>query len=195
VTLIGHEARRFFQKDDVPQTLLTSLGETLGPYVLYIGLGLFAHLALRVLGSKRRLRTTVGVALLAGAGPGTVVALGLVVPTVVAVARFGSLSTLVAHLPLWGQLTLAAYVMGIYFYSMALFKLALAGAHGLPRWKGLLAGTFAVIAMGIVCGRLESTSVAEIIHLDLGPHMSFGTVMNGKWNVFAFTWSALNGAK
>jgi hypothetical protein len=195
VTLIAHEARRFFQKDDAPQTLLRSLGETIGPYFLYIGLGLFAHFALRVLGSKRRLRTTVGVALLAGAGPGTIVALGIVVPAVVAVARFGSLSAVVAHLAPWAQLIVAAYVLGIYIYSMALFKFALAGAHGLPRWKGLLAGTFAVIAMGIVCGRLESTSLAQVIHLDLGPHLSFGTMMNGKLNFFAFTWSALNDAK
>jgi hypothetical protein len=171
LTVLGQETKRLVKKDEAPHSLLSSFLETLGPYAVYIVIGIVAHALLRLLGSRRKLRTTVGVTLLVGAGAGTLLAAGIAVPVVVAIKLFGIPSTQINGVPNAAQVVLIVVFTVLYFYFLAAFELALAGAHGLPRWKGVVAGTFAVFVVAYVCGAIEYLGHTEALGA-LGPHLS-----------------------
>jgi hypothetical protein len=170
LTILRQELHRFGKRDEAPHTLLTSLGETLGPYLMYVGLGLLAHAALRVFGSKRKLRTTIGVCLLAGAGPGLVLALGMTLAGVWMVTLYGAGNAFDPKVPAFAGRVIACFVLGLYAHFLLVFQLALAGAHGLPRWKGLGAGMVAVVAIAFLCGWIENASWWSKAGIVLGPH-------------------------
>jgi hypothetical protein len=172
LAILGQEIRRALVKEPGAHTILSSVAETLGPYVMYVGTGLVAHLVLRALGSRRRLRTTIGMTLLAGAGPGTVLALGITVPPVLLVRHYGSVDAMQAGIPMAARTAVVVAVLVLYFGFLAVFQLGLAGAHGITRWKGVVAGTVAVIAMAFVCGALEHTSLWPHLVGSMGPHLS-----------------------
>jgi hypothetical protein len=171
LTVLGQETRRLVNKDEPPHSLFSSFLETLGPYAVYIAIGIVAHGVLRLLGSRRKLRTTVGVTLLTGAGAGTLLALGIALPAIVAVRLLGMPSTLSNGLPNAGQAVLIVLFTLMYFYFLAAFELALAGAHGLPRWKGIVAGTVAVFVVAYACGAVEHAAPGDTLGA-LGPHLS-----------------------
>jgi hypothetical protein len=186
LTLLGQESRRALDKDPTPHTLLVTLSETLSPYVMYVALGFIAHFVLRMLGSERKLRTSIGLSLLAGAGPGTLAALGLVVPGVLMVARYGSTANLSSSAPLPARVAFGIIASAAYVYFLFLFDLGLAGAHGLARWKGIAAGKIAVIALAFGCGALEHFEWLPQLTGSIGPHLSIylgkeGGFIDVKW--------------
>jgi hypothetical protein len=172
MTILGQEVREVLTKEPVPRTLLSSIIDTLGPYALYFGIGLVAHLVLRTLGSKRKLRTTMGLTLLTGAGPGIILALGIGVPPVVLVKVYGSVDTINTVLPLPARIAILVSVVVLYLGFLGVYELALAGAHGVARWKGVVAGTVAVIAMAFATGALEKLDTSKRLTGSLGAHLS-----------------------
>jgi hypothetical protein len=171
LALLAEEARRLLHKEK-PGGLLTSAAETLGPYVLYLAWGLIAHVCLRTFGSRRRLGTSLGISLLAGAGPGTVA--GVVVTLVIAALglRYGVETDFSERVPSRVMGAAIAVVYVAYLYAFVAFQLALAGAHRLARWKGIVAGTIAVLAIGFSCGALEGATGEHGMTKKLGPHLS-----------------------
>jgi hypothetical protein len=170
LTLFAQETTRVLKRDGEVSPFVATLGETLGPYALYISMGLVAHVLLRLLGSKRRLRTTIGISLLAGAGPGMIVAFSMM-PTLAVVARYG-LEGVNDAAPMWLKLCLAVLVVVAYVHFVVAFELALAGAHSLPRWRGVVAGTLAIVVMAFVTGRFEESQRFAKYARKLGPHLS-----------------------
>src|SRR5262249_47922293 len=110
--------------------------------------------------------------LLAGAGPGMLAALGLAVPGMLMVARYGSTANLNSSAPLPARITFGIIASAAYLYFLFLFDLGLAGAHGLARWKGIAAGKIAVIAVGFGCGALEHFEWLPQLTGWIGPHLS-----------------------
>ena len=184
LTILRQEMHRADKSDATTHTLLSTLGETLGPYLMYVGLGLVAHAVLRVFGSKRKLRTSVGVSLLAGAGPGLVFAIGMTSSGLWMIARYGTGNALDDQVPALAGRAIAAFILALYAWFLLVFQLALAGAHGLPRWKGLAAGMVAVVAMAFSCGWLEQAAWWSKAGIVLGPHLylSFGNGMGLRFN-------------
>lgn len=157
---------------EATRTLLASVGETLGPYSMYLAHGLIAHVVLRALGSRRGVQTSAGIALLAGAGPGLLSALSLVATLLPLKLHYGVDARLPDVAPRALLLGAAGVVFVSYVWFAVAFQLALAGAHRVSRWKGMLAGTIAIVAFGLLCGAVEhAEGVPRVTHV-LGPHLS-----------------------
>jgi hypothetical protein len=168
LTILGEQVQglRHIERS---HTFLATLGWSCGPYVLYASMGIVAHLVLRLLGSTRKLSTSIGTVLLVGAGPGTVSALGLSVLVAGIVAKYGSLEPHAAT-PL--LLLAAAPTMIFQVYAWIICQLALSGAHGVARWKGVVAGIVALIVVGFACGAVETSErFGEKTSWWLGPHL------------------------
>jgi hypothetical protein len=173
-TLFRLEAQRLI-KVETMTGLLGSAADTLGPYLLYAVMGAVAHVVLRIVGGTRRFGTSMGIAILAGALPGMVLALALMLPLFVAAAIYGDVLHANDLMPLWGRGVIAVVVMGSFLYFVVAFALALAGAHGLARWKGILAGIVAILVTAVLMGAVENRSqLAPLKRLSdkAGPHMT-----------------------
>jgi hypothetical protein len=186
VTLISQESARHLKFETAPRTLLAGLGETLDPYVVYIGAGLVAHAGLRLLGSRRNLRTTVGISLLSGAGTGAVFAPSFAIPVLALAKIYGSVDVANTSAPDALKLALLGGIFGGYLYFLFLFQFALAGAHGLPRWKAVIAGMIAVAAMAFACGWADNTTWVPAAAKSFGPHPS--AYFGPKGFAFSFKW-------
>jgi hypothetical protein len=172
LAVFGQEMRRIMKGDSAPHTLLASIAETLGPYTLYVGTALVAHVVLVVLGSRRKVSTTIGVTLLAAAGPGTLLAFGVGLPALALFARYGVVNALNPSVPIVVRLAVVAVVVGLYLYFVVLLQLALAGAHGVATWKAIVAGAVGVLAIAIVCGTAERAGWWPWLTGSLGPHLT-----------------------
>jgi hypothetical protein len=61
---------------------------------------------------------------------------------------------------------------GLYVHIFVVFQLALAGAHGVPRWKGVLAGMLAFVAFSVGSGTVAQLSPRLTRATSyLGPHI------------------------
>jgi hypothetical protein len=142
------EATNALLHRDVAHTILTSARESLALYLQTTLIGVVAHPILRLLGSRRRLLTSVGVTFLATAGWGTVFGVFRSLATLAVAARYGAGADLGKVAPVWVN----GLVIGLFavwgVYVCAVTQLALAGAHGVSRWKGVVAGTIAILLGG-----------------------------------------------
>jgi hypothetical protein len=136
---------------DAADTVAEQLTSAVGPYVHYGLLGITMHIGLRLLGSRRSVLGSIGVAFFTGGSLGTLAALILTAST-----RWfghargtGSLELGPGDLVPFGLL-LAAVI----FYSLVCFLMVrgLMGLHRTAGWKGALAAAFAIIITALLFG-------------------------------------------
>jgi hypothetical protein len=132
---------------DVAHTILTSTRESLSDYAKGVVMGICAHVVLRLLGSRRRFLTTVGVTFFVLSATGLVQALVKSVCAVGVGLRYGVGADLAKVGPVWLNAVVLVLLLGMMVYGVLLTPLALAGAHGVARWKGFVAGTLALVAL------------------------------------------------
>jgi hypothetical protein len=138
------------------EDLLGSVRDALAPFAHYVVLGALCHLALRTLGSRRRLRDSLAMSLFAGGGPG--VLSPLVVYAVGAALWAGTGRGDVIHNGLIGSLPgdAATALRDIADAGYALFLLTLLASlrtlHDAPWWKATAAVAFAVVCVGLTFG-------------------------------------------
>jgi hypothetical protein len=139
------------------ETLLGELGESLAPFVLFGGIALTTHLVLRLGGSKRPLRATIGLALYIGGGPATIVELVGKGLSVFGKAHIGGPYGWAAVRTPLGALMLGAAVIGFGVY-VVLFLRVLIGAHE----RGPLLTTGA-LAAGMIANVAAWNLVAALV--------------------------------
>ena len=152
--LAGQATRRSF---------FETLGEAAGPYFTYLVMALVAHATLRALGSQRTLRTTVGIALYTGAGPGAILALAMVTCGVVQHARGKPIDTT------W----VAVVISVLYGYFVYAWQRALVGAHSVSIGRGAIAVNVAIAAFALLAGGFRAGHVFDRVPVELGPHFHF----------------------
>lgn len=135
------------------ETLGGELYENLRPYVLFALFGLLAHPLLR----QKRLRSSMAMALYAGAGPATLSGLALLIVTFVircALHQESNHSVVLPHLSWtrWALLQTMMLVPLAWFWTSLIA--ALAGLHGLPRRRSALAVAAAQLVLAVAAGEL-----------------------------------------
>jgi hypothetical protein len=132
---------------DVP--LRIELAAAAAPYLIFVGLGLFSHPILRLLRARRPLRTTLGIALLIGGGPATVVGVPMVALQILLVRHVplshgADMGKVFAQHPYWMGSVFVLSTVGFAFYVVQ-FVRALAAAHGVRVWRPLVALPLAMV--------------------------------------------------
>ncbi len=132
-------------------TLATELTSAIGPYLHYGLLGAAMHVGLRVLGSRRRILGSIGVAFFAGGSIGTFAALVLS-----AFARWTAHTRGTSSLELRANdvLPLLIFIGAVLSYALVCLTMAraLKALHYTAGWKVLVAATFAVIVTALLFG-------------------------------------------
>jgi hypothetical protein len=59
-----------------------------------------------------------------------------------------------------------------YVYFVTAFVLALAGAHGVARWKAVVAGIVGVVVAGFLAGAVPKIPTVSKLEHKLGPHLA-----------------------
>jgi hypothetical protein len=129
-------------------SLITNILHWLEPYALFALFGLFAHPFLR----RKRVRSSVAMALYAGAGPATLCALvAIILVTALRLALHQPTGNLFAAVPAWGRLPLLALTWSVLIWFWISLTMALAGLHGVPHWRSALAvlGAQVLLAIGL----------------------------------------------
>jgi hypothetical protein len=155
---------------DANDTMTQLLASAVGPYVHYGLLGVIMHLALRGLGSRRRLVGSVGAAFFVGGSIGTVTALILTSSARwIGSARDTNSLELSSGDPVAFWFLLAAVLSyGLVCLTMAL---ALMGLSRAAIWKAALAGGFAIAVTAILFGSVlpqGDYGWHPYIHIDVG---------------------------
>jgi hypothetical protein len=136
-----------------PETLSTELASALGPYLHYGLLGAAMHLVLRVLGGRRQLLGSVGVAFFIGGSFGTLTALLLT-----SVARWFAhvRGTSALELRADDPVPLALFIGATLAYALVCLAMAraLQSLHYTPGWKAILACAFAVLFTALLFGNV-----------------------------------------
>jgi hypothetical protein len=136
---------------DMTDTLGKQLTSAAGPYVHYGLLGMAMHFGLRLLGSRRRILGSIGVAFFAGGSIGTLAAL-----VVTASARWFGHARGTHELALGSQDPVPWILFSAAVVSYALIWLAMARAlmalHRTAAWKVVIAGAFAVVVTAFLFG-------------------------------------------
>jgi hypothetical protein len=136
------KARR---EDDGGDSLVHQVLAAVGPFLHYALLGALAHAVLRLAGSRRLLRGSIGVALFAGAGPGSG---GYLLIYLVAVVVTMSGSKFFE-----GPYAVFAIASGFFLFVWALC-VGLAGLHGVKVWRSTVAVAIAIGIAGVLFGLL-----------------------------------------
>jgi hypothetical protein len=145
--------------DDGSDSLARQLLAAVGPFLHYALLGALAHAVLRLGGSTRKLRGSIGVALYAGAGPGSGAYL-LLYLAAMAVTLSGSKFFA-------GPYAVVAIAPGFLVFAWALC-VGLAGLHRVRAWRAGLAIVIAVVVSGLLFGLLPEWPEVFGLHLRLG---------------------------
>jgi hypothetical protein len=163
-------------------SLLTNIWRWLQPYALFAVFGLFAHLFLR----RKRARSSVAMALYAGAGPATLYGLVvMVLVTVLRVALHRPTGSLIDAVPPWVRPLLMGFIWSVLIWFWIYLTLALAGLHGVPYWRSALAVLGAQIALAITVWPLISHGILSAANPFL-PVLVLGIHQNGAgdWRPF-----------
>jgi hypothetical protein len=148
-------------------TLLRDVIAAVAPFVHYAVLGALCHAVLRLFGSRRPLRDSLGLALFAGGGPavGTVLLTYLVGAGLwLANGRPTIVAGLMGSLPHRSAIALSVLAVGGFIAFFISFLLAMAAVHRVRRWKTLLALLAAVAIAAMIFGALDSQA-------GFGPHL------------------------
>ena len=141
-----------------PDGIVDAVLSALGPYALYVAIGVLCHLVLAPAGKRDvRVLDTIAAALFAGAGPA-------------ALAEAVGWLVVCAIWPFAPSLVVIAVMMGVAF-SVFCFTLAsaLGGMHHAPWWRIALAFGVAFSATGLVFGLLDPPGNYGL-HWVLDPH-------------------------
>ena len=163
-------------------SLLTNILHWLEPYALFALFGLFAHLSLR----RKRARSSVAMALYAGAGPATMCGLAsILLVTVLRLAVHQPTGNLFAAVAPWVRVLLLALVWSILIWFWLSLTLALAGLHGVPYWRSALSVLAAQVMLAILVELLVSLRIVNAANPFL-PVMLIGVHRNaaGYWRPF-----------
>jgi hypothetical protein len=152
-------------------SLLIDVLVAAAPFAHYAALGLLAHLCFSGLGSTRRMRDSVGIALFAGAGPAALTqSLGDLIALLAWLSaghppyQRGGLFTML-HGPARAVLSFEAF--GGYFAFLSTFALALAALHGKPWWKAALVLLLSVAVLGVIFSALPAVPCGTRVIVDL----------------------------
>jgi hypothetical protein len=96
------------------------------------------------------------------------------------VTRYGDADGVEARAPTWVSAALAVVAVGPLVYFLIVFNGALAGAHGLPRWKVVVAMIVAFVAVGFMCGSVEHATWGQALKAKFGPHFTFWRDAHGE---------------
>jgi hypothetical protein len=136
-----------------PDSLATEITSALGPYLHYGLLGATMHLALRALGSRRRILGSIGIAFFAGGSIGTLGALLLS-----AVARWFAFVRGTSSLELRTNdvVPLLIFTGAVLSYALVCVMMAraLKALHHTAGWKTVAAVIFAVVVTALLFGNL-----------------------------------------
>lgn len=146
------------------------------PYISYALTGVLAHMLLRLLGSRRKLSSTVAMALYASAGPGF--GAGLLITLVVVGARIALHVPLgvpfgAAGAPRWAMLAAMSMVLFAFAAFLVPLALALMGLHRIRRLKVLTALAGAIVATALLAGTLVQAGLKPISYTLLQPQLVF----------------------
>jgi hypothetical protein len=156
----------------VSDSLVLQALNAVGPYFHYAALGVLAHGVLRLLGSKRSLQGSVGLAIFAGAIPGS--ASSLLAVALLVINSLGSGIAKALTIPM-ALVTVAAYV--VFVRTLAL---GLAGLHDVRGRRAALAIACALVGTGLVFGHIGEVA-GGVIHF--GFHLSINVWRDGAFHV------------
>jgi hypothetical protein len=142
--------------------------ESLQPFLLFIGLGIFCHPVMRLAGSKRRLRSTLAVSLYTGGGPATGVELFGNWPLVALLHRTMGKTLLTSadlHSPAAWAFTVA--FLGAFLVYLVTFARALQGLHQLRWWWAALALLVGIGINGAVARLVVDPLLVRVLHAPL----------------------------
>jgi hypothetical protein len=118
----------------------------LEPYALFALFGLFSHVFLH----RKRMRSSVAMALYAGAGPATLCGLVLILlATALRLAFHPPTENLFAAVPPWLYKLLLVIMYSVLIWFWIGLTMALAGLHGVPWWRSALAVLGAQVLLAI----------------------------------------------
>jgi len=132
--------------------LWIQLLDFLSPYLYYILLGLAAHMALRLSGSRRPLRGSVAIALYVGGGPAaalTVLTLGM---AVLALALGAEHEAVFRTIPGWSRWLVTSVFLGGFVAVQLVLARALKGLHAVSFARSIMALMVALVAVGLFTG-------------------------------------------
>jgi hypothetical protein len=147
--------------DSGSQSVLADVLHWLQPYALFALFGLLAHLPLR----RKRARSSVAMALYAGAGPATVCGfIGVLVATAVRLLAHDPTGNLIegpsAVSPSLQQLlNVLTWAVLVWFWLS--LTAALAGLHGVRYWRSALAVLSAQVALSLALGLVLRHRLAD----------------------------------
>jgi hypothetical protein len=148
-------------------SLLIQGFSAIGPYLHYGMLGALTHLFLRLTGSPPRLRSSVAVALFAGALPGSASSL-LAVPVAIC-AAYPSRHTL--------AVVLAVVLLAAFGFFLWTLGVALAALHAASRKRAFAALGGALLVTGVVLRLFAPLHVHFGLHVSIGLHEPPGIVI------------------
>jgi hypothetical protein len=179
---IAIQAGEALTGDADDNSLLTTLWHWLQPYALFALFGLFAHLLLR----RKRARSSVAMALYAGAGPATLCGLFcILLVTILRVAVLPPTDNLLEAVPPWLRVLLLALMWSVLIWFWISLTMALAGLHGVPYWRSALAVLWAQLVLAVVVEILVNRKIITPANpflpiVQLGIHRS----QAGHWRPF-----------
>jgi hypothetical protein len=148
-------------------TLLRDVIAAVAPFVHYALLGALCHAVLRLFGSQRPLRDSLGLALFAGGGPavGTVLLTYLVGAALwLANGRPEIVAGIMGALPRRAAIALSVLALGGFIAFFISFLVAMTAVHRVRPWKALLALLAAMAIAALIFGTLDSQA-------GFGPHL------------------------
>jgi hypothetical protein len=148
-SLLGH----LLDRDEGGSSLLEELQQSLSPYVYYAALGLIVHGVLVATGSRRKLSSSIAVALYAGGGPATLMTL-LYVALAAVLRPKVHVGLVLAAPPAWQPLV-KVVIVGAFLAFPVAFALGVRALHRASLVRTLLALALAISLLGLVLGRLQ----------------------------------------
>lgn len=138
-------------RSEAAQTLGSELARAVSPYLLYGILGATMHFALRMLGSRRRILGSVGIALFVGGSIGTMGAL-LTSSTARRMAYVRGTTSL--EMSASDIMPLVLFLGATLFYALTCLLLAraLQALHHTSGWKVVLAAVFGMVLTAVLFG-------------------------------------------
>jgi hypothetical protein len=133
----------------------TELLNAVGPYLHYVALGLLCHAMLRLRGSRRSMRGSLGLSLYVGGGPGALVTVLNISMFVFAQLVYGKANFSGDELMTPGLLVLAFLVFSTRLAFLAIFVRALSGFHEVRTGWTLLAFLLALTSTALGFGLLD----------------------------------------
>jgi hypothetical protein len=162
------------------RTLLIELAQAGLPYLYYAAVGIVSHPLLRLFGSRRPLSASIGVALFAGGGPGLIATCSAELAYSLRTWIFGYQRSLFFNLPVWAKAGVLLIICVPLIGFFVMLMLAMAGLHGLPRWRAVAAVSLSLLILAVVLGALH-----RFVRFGIGvPHLtiwSYGHVAPDIW--------------